>query len=661
MRRRSRLAAALPGFVLVAGLVAVLGGASARPAWAHAGLRSSDPPAGTVFAVPPTVVRLTFLEVPEPSLAVIRVSAADGSSYATGPPEAMPGDDLTLAVPVQLPDHRTYTVSWRVVSAVDGHSAAGSFSFGVGVLPEQLPASTANRAQSTLSPLELLGRWAFSLGIIAVLGAAVAELRRFAGTSGSSLMGSAGLASAWFGLVMLGGAQRRAAGVPLADLLGTSIGHALVWRAVALGVVAAGLLLGRTGRPHLARRAAWVTVAAASVAVAAHVAAGHAGARGSFRGPSVIAQWVHVVAVSIWAGGLAALLVGIRGAPSEDKAASVRRFSAVAAPALAVIVVTGVLRAIGGLSTWSQLGSTAYGRSVVTKLALVATIVGLAAANRRRNVPVAATSLRLLRRLAGGELALAIGALVAAALLASLPPPATLTGAEPLGLTVSGTDSATTVRVRLTTETTVPGPNRFSVRVTDHDSGRPVAADRVSLRFIPLDDPTTAATLLTLEPAGGQSFEAVGTNLSLDGRWGITALVERGPESISVPLEVQTRSAPQFLSVERVPGEPAKYTVELVSGGASLRVWADPQRSGPNQVYATYFDRFGEELPVGEPVLTTGSGPSTRQHAARRLGPNRFVADVSLARGRTVVAVVVRSVVDDQRLRGTVTLEIPSR
>ena len=56
--------------------------------------------------------------------------------------------------------------------------------------------------------------------------------------------------------------------------------------------------------------------------------------------PSVAAQWVHVVAVVRVGGGLAALLLGIRGAPSDEKAAAVRRFSTVAAPALAAIVAT---------------------------------------------------------------------------------------------------------------------------------------------------------------------------------------------------------------------------------------------------------------------------------------------------------------------------------
>src|SRR5207253_1986317 len=126
------------------------------------------------------------------------------------------------------------------------------------------------------------------------------------------------------------------------------------------------------------------------------------------------------------------------------------------------------------------------------------------------------------------------------------------------------------------------------------------------------------------------SFTGTGPNMSLDGRWEITVFVERGAESLAVQLQVQTRSAPQFLSVQRIPGEPVKYTVELVAGGGFLRVWADPQRSGETKLYATFYDRFGEAPAISDPVLTVGQGRFARAFPVRRLAPNQFVADVTL-------------------------------
>ena len=635
--------------LVVAGVLAgVITALATGQAQAHAGLRSSDPAAGSAFDEAPTTIRLTFLEAPEPALASIRVSGASGTSYATARPTPAPGDPLTLAVPVQLPDRRVYTVTWRVVSAVDGHAATGVFSFGVGVPAAELPAPAPARADLEVSPLELLGRWAFALGLIAVVGAATARLVRFGDSPGLARFG---LAAASVGLVVLAEAQRRAGHSSFGDLLGTDVGAALAWRAVAVAVVAAGLLL-MPGRPRLQ---AWVTGLAAGAAIAAHVSAGHASARGSLRAASVGAQWLHVAAVSVWAGGLAALLLSLRrgGVARPD----VGRFSTMAAPAIAVLVATGVVRSFGGLSALGELVSTGYGRTISVKLILVGGIVALAAVNRRRGI----ANLQLLRRLAGGELALATGALGAAALLASLPPPAALKGVEPLGLTATGNDVATTVRVRLTTDFALPGPNRFVVKVSDYDTGRAIGPDRVSLRFTPLDDPSVPPSDLPLAPSPDRSFAGRGSNLSLEGRWGITAVIERGTESVSAPLEVQTKSPPQFLSVEAVPGQPVKYTVELVSGGGFLRVWADPPRAGPTRLYATFFDRFGEAQPVGDPVLTTGSGPAARQQTVRRLDGNRFVADVTLPAGKAAVAVVARTPDGAQRFRGAFTLDIPKR
>ena len=77
-------------------------------------------------------------------------------------------------------------------------------------------------------------------------------------------------------------------------------------------------------------------------AMAVHVDAGHAAAGASRSTVRIAEQWAHFAAVGIWLGGLLALLVGLRGAPSSAKAAAVRRFSTIAAFALVVVVGTGV-------------------------------------------------------------------------------------------------------------------------------------------------------------------------------------------------------------------------------------------------------------------------------------------------------------------------------
>ncbi len=139
-----------------------------------------------------------------------------------------------------------------------------------------------------------------------------------------------------------------------------------------------------------------------------------------------------------------------------------------------MIAVTGTARAVEELTSWRDLTSTGYGRAVVAKIALLLTIGAIAARNRLRSVPAAAENLRPLRRLSSAELVLATAALAAAALLGSLAPPAAGRLVEPLGITASGSDSRSTLEVRLDAASAQPGPNRFVVHVVDSDSHEPV-------------------------------------------------------------------------------------------------------------------------------------------------------------------------------------------
>ena len=69
-------------------------------------------------------------------------------------------------------------------------------------------------------------------------------------------------------------------------------------------------------------------------------------------------QWVHVVAVGIWIGGLAALLVAVRGLPSEAKAKAVRTFSTWAGLGIAAVAGTGFLRGLSEVQTIGALFGT---------------------------------------------------------------------------------------------------------------------------------------------------------------------------------------------------------------------------------------------------------------------------------------------------------------
>ncbi|HEV2067019.1 MAG TPA: copper resistance CopC family protein, partial [Thermomicrobiales bacterium] len=136
---------------------------------AHATLVEADPPVDGLVLASPGAIRLTFSEEvratnPAPS---ITIQDESGRSRAMSDQPVGPFDDdgrvLTLNV---LPlDSGTYTVTWNVTSAVDGHELSGSYAFRVG---GGLPPGIATTEEDTPAPWAVATRW------ISFLGAAIA-------------------------------------------------------------------------------------------------------------------------------------------------------------------------------------------------------------------------------------------------------------------------------------------------------------------------------------------------------------------------------------------------------------------------------------------------------------------------------------------------------
>src|SRR5687767_591602 len=124
LKRRAFTAAIVGALLITSGSVA-----------AHGGLRRADPPAGAALGAAPKIIRLFFTEPPEASLSDIAVVDLKGTAYQDGRPQAVPGDPLSLTVPLRRLEKGVYIVNWRVVSAVDGHLTSGSYAFGIGVVP----------------------------------------------------------------------------------------------------------------------------------------------------------------------------------------------------------------------------------------------------------------------------------------------------------------------------------------------------------------------------------------------------------------------------------------------------------------------------------------------------------------------------------------------
>ncbi len=526
------------GLVVIGGLAA----GQARPAGAHALLAESSPADGATVEQAPAEVSLTFTEALDPVLTVVHVLDATGARVEAGRVE-IPGAPNRARVPLGPLAKGTYTVTWRTTSTYDGHTTVGTVAFGVGVPVEAAGSARAPTGVRPPTPAAIAGRWLFYAGTALLLGGVAVGLLV---VGRPALLSVWALNGAWaataLGLVLSAADQRATTRTTLAALLESSTGHKLEAQAIAVALtwVAVCWASLRPRRPALAA----VGLGAAGVMLE-RALAGHADAS-SAPWFTVGVQWVHLVAVGTWVGGLAWLLLALRRGELGRDPALARRFSTVAGAALAAVVVTGTLRAVDQVGAWGRLLDTSFGLTLLVKLGLVAALVALGARSRFRHVAaVAAARVAGLRRNVRAEILLGAAVLGATAVLAGLPPSASVAQAtrlaRPAGVTVTGSDYATTVRVRLVVSPGMAGPNTFEATVSDYDSDHAVAATAVALRLRLTDRPDVAPATVELSRAGDR-WRGSSTTLSIDGRWTATAVIETPTDAVEVPLEVSISS-----------------------------------------------------------------------------------------------------------------------
>ena len=159
----------------------------------------------------------------------------------------------------------------------------------------------------------------------------------------------------------------------------------------------------------------------------------HAAAEGGFL--PFAADWLHVMAASLWMGGLLGfpiLLIGpLRTMPAETRTKllgrTVRRFSKVATIAVMALISTGLYAALLHMPSLSALVDTPYGRALAMKLGFSVFLFAAGGLN------LMLQGREPFGHLVSAELLLAIGIFVATGFLTSLPPSDAIqpsTGAE---------------------------------------------------------------------------------------------------------------------------------------------------------------------------------------------------------------------------------------
>jgi copper transport protein len=398
-------------------------------ALAHASLESSDPAAGSSVPTAPKVIVLTFGEDPDPNRTLVRILDEHGRTVpGVSPVGAVPGKPLEVQVTLSSAlATGVYSVNWRSVSATDGHVDSGAFAFGVGVTPA--PGSVRTVDLLYTSPwstvLSAAGRWLLYAGLALFVGAAATCLLALGGRvpAGGAILLRAAAAAGIVGLCALVWAERALVGVAtLLPLFETREGQLLLALGAALAVCVGAVVCVDLWP---ARWSLAVLGAAGVAAMLVHVLAGHADASSSWRVVNVAVQWVHMIGIGVWVGGLAWLLLGIRGMTKAGRSAAVEAFSRVATVTLVVVLATGAARGLVEVGSVGGLLATTYGITLLIKVAMVAVLVALGAVNHFSRVPALKTQDGVAHRFrmnSSGELVVAGAVLAATALLSGLAP-----------------------------------------------------------------------------------------------------------------------------------------------------------------------------------------------------------------------------------------------
>jgi putative copper export protein len=200
------------------------------------------------------------------------------------------------------------------------------------------------------------------------------------------------------------------AGVPVAEVLSRpELMRALIGTdrvmAGAMTLWVALLLVLFTERVSGAPGSGLLTVAAAG-ALLPGALTGHAAHHNNAIMVSSISLGIHIVAASIWIGGLLALVVHLRKFPEQLRRA-IPRFSAAALVCVAAVGASGLLAGILMLDGWAALWTSSRGHLILAKTGALVMLVLIGHLHRKRTL-AAACSGRLwpLIRLGAVELSL---------------------------------------------------------------------------------------------------------------------------------------------------------------------------------------------------------------------------------------------------------------
>jgi copper transport protein len=411
----------------LAALVALVALAAPASAFGHASVSKTEPSYRQRLAQAPRRVELVFDQHVKVLPNGIRVCDSSGR-IVSGAPRSVDGG-LAMAASLGRLHRGAYTVRWQALSG-DGHVVSGVYTFGFRApAPEPTQAFGAGGPTTT----EHVVRWLYFVGLALLIGGLGFRLlvlrgpvsdtyeRRFYRLTGIGVVGVLEVGIVAFLLRAEDALQLPFGRFVYGDLSpiagGTRFGTAFI--AMTLGyALTAGLLFlaWLTGRRELL----WAAFAVAVGFASGLSLSGHSAVDAGSSKWSELADWVHLTAACLWAGGVVQLL-----AVGERRRDAFLRFARFAPALVALILAAGIYLAVVRLPALADLWTTRYGAILLVKIGLVCVALGWGAFHHFVVTPRLDRPgmLGRLPRSLLGESAVGMAVLLAAAVLVDSKPP----------------------------------------------------------------------------------------------------------------------------------------------------------------------------------------------------------------------------------------------
>jgi copper transport protein len=528
------------------------------PVQAHAMLMRSFPDANASLASSPTQIELFFSEAVAARLSKVKVLDASGKSVNNTDAQVDTADPTHLIVFVQPLQDGVYMVIWNALSASDGHQTNGSFPFAVGKTDANALAAAAS-SQMVASPPPPLGdmiiKGILYLSVAALMGSILFtflvwnpslqkaeilpdEVPSFTRFTHTLIMGSLvvlGAADILGLMVKTGQANGALIGWPwqpeFMALLNTRVGLLALIR-LGFTIILAGFLL-----PMQNSWNRWAGLAVNLLLLLTISLESHAAGDPKPLLP-ILADWVHLVGVSVWVGGLFSFLGGMhftsRFYPKPRTlltAFLISHFTILALASVGILVITGVYGYILRVGTLASLFYSTYGQALVLKLLIAAPMLALGGINflfTSPNMQQAAAQpggnnilVNRFNDLLTGEAGLGILVLLWVGIFTTLPP--AKIAAMPAGFDQK--TQADDLTIQLTIDPGQAGINNFIATITS--GGKPIpSVQQVSLEFTSMTG-AVPASKASLNSQGNGIYTLRGGYLAMADKWDMKVVVIR--------------------------------------------------------------------------------------------------------------------------------------